>query len=106
MGNISDFGKAQKPRLVVLTVRLPVHALIDLHFLLSLGLQYCAVRNSQIELGAWQANTPVIIGLQEEYQLGEWVRLNCTVPAFQKAYQNSRARQSQMEWYINGERVS
>ena len=77
------------------------------------------LNSREIQLDALHVHTPLISGLQEEYELGDWVDLNCTVPALmlgsssQAEKQNGNnkvrrfsSRSISLEWHINGRKVS
>lgn len=77
---------------------------------------FSLVQNAQVQLDIWQLNTPVIVGLKEEYQLGDWIEVNCTVPALtimqpersgtKKMHYQPVRRSISLEWQVNGRRVS
>ncbi|KAJ6218530.1 hypothetical protein RDWZM_009687 [Blomia tropicalis] len=71
----------------------------DAHF-------YPEVHNSMIQLGVWNQSIPVIIGLKEEYELGDLIEINCTIPEIVNRAVNhveySRLKSIQMiEWRLN-----
>ncbi len=77
------------------------------------------LNSREVRLDALHVHTPLISGLQEEYELGDWVDLNCTVPALlgsssqaenqnekHKIKRGSSSRSISLEWHINGRKVS
>lgn len=59
-----------------------------------------------IQLGVWNQSIPVIIGLKEEYELGDLIEINCTIPGIVNGAVNhveySRLKSIQMiEWRLN-----
>lgn len=57
---------------------------------------------SSVILEAWHERTPLIVGLESHYTIGQRITLNCTVPALHSHIPNPMGT---LYWLMNGHKV-